>query len=376
VLCLFSLLLLFSSCLPIQSYRHITPDQKDVHRFTNAEVAHASNCFEFKEDTAHLSFQVSNWSNEEALCALPLNDFLKQHHAIHFIVLRNDTIVYEYKNPTFKDDALIPSFSLAKSLVSATLGVAIQQGKIRSINDLVKSYIPELNYHEYFNTLTINHLLNQKSGLRMEVDVITHANYGKIEKILPMLHFDAKPGEHLEYININSTLMGIILERATGQDLHQYFADHIWTKIGTCDSTVWGYDRRSNHTRAMSSFGASARDYAKFGLLYLNKGQWGEEQVVDSNWVKASTQPVNALGDELGYNNNWFIGESQVGDYMIRGMYRQQIYINPKERTVMVCFLKFYEPNRNMNWWAIFRQLSHQANQTNMPFEENTVLNR
>lgn len=357
-----SFVVLCPSCIPIQAYLFTLPDQKDIHRFKHEEVPHASTCFEFKKDTSKHSFYVSNWSNTKTLSTLPLDVFLKEHKAIHFMVIKNDSLLHEYINPKLKSNTPIPSFSLAKNLLSATTGIAIEQGYIGSVNDLVKKYIPELNYHEYFELLTINHLLNQKSGLKMETDIISHANYGKIEKILPMLHFKAKPGEHLEYINYNSTLLGIIIERATGKDLHQYFAENIWTQIGTCDSSVWAYDYRSKHTRAMSSFGASARDYAKFGVLYLNKGKWANKQVIDSNWVISSTQPINALGDQIGYNNNWFIGESQVGDYMGLGMYRQQIYINPKEQTVIVCFLKFYKKNLDLRWWQIFRQLSTQAN--------------
>ncbi|MCB6575038.1 hypothetical protein LI165_13500, partial [Phascolarctobacterium faecium] len=76
--------------------------------------------------------------------------------------------------------------------VSASLGIAIKEQRIRSTNDLVKEYIPELNYHENFNFLTINHLLNQKSGLTSRVDNISDANYGKVEKVLKELHFKAK----------------------------------------------------------------------------------------------------------------------------------------------------------------------------------------
>jgi hypothetical protein len=370
--------LFISSCLPIQAYRHIVPDQKDLHRFKHEEVPHAQQCYEFKKSTIDYNFSVHNWSNDKALCAAPLNTFLKEHKAIHFIVLQNDTILHEYCDPKQKEYVPSPSFSLAKNFVSACVGKALEQGYIGSVNDLVKSYIPELNYHPYFNELTINHLLNQKSGLRFEVDVISHANYGKIENIIPMLHFDARPGEHLEYININSTLLGIILERTTSKDVHTYFSENIWTKIGTCDSSVWAYDYRSKHTRAMSSFGGSARDYAKFGLLYLNKGKWANEQLLDSNWVIKSTSATNALGDEVGYNNSWFIGDEQVGDYMGLGMYRQQIYINPKNKMVIVCLLHFYEENLSIRWWQLFRQLVTQAERKTNAIEQTikTVDNR
>lgn len=183
----------------------------------------------------------------------------------------------------------------------------------------------------------------------------------KLKKCLPICIFKAKPGEHLEYININTILLGIIIERVTGKHLHDYFSEKIWSKIGTCDTTIWGFDYKTKHTRSFSSFGASARDYAKFGKLFLQKGKWENEQVVDSNWVLASTAPVNGLGQEVGYNNNWFIGEKEIGDYMALGMYRQQIYVNPKENVIIVSLMHFNSTNLPLRWWQVLRQIAAQA---------------
>lgn len=350
-----------SGCLPFNSYLYIVPDEKDIHRFKHEVVKHADVCHEFAKRPKNKSFYVTNWDPNEPLTKASLEDFLKAQKAKHFLVIREDSILFEYTNPKIKKYEPVPAFSIAKTLVSATVGVAMKEGYIHSLDDLVKSYIPELNYHKNFETLTINHLLNQTSGLRMEVDNIAFAYYGSIEHMLKMLHFDARPGEHLEYININTILMGVILERATGRNLHEYFSEKIWSRIGTCDSTVWAYDYKTHHTRSFGCFGASPRDYAKFGLLYMNKGRWDNQQVIDSNWVIATTSPVNTMGMDVGYNNNWFIGEKEVGDFLAMGMYRQQIYVNPKERVVIVCLMKFNKKNLPLRWWQVLRQISEQA---------------
>ncbi len=350
-----------SSCLPFDAFVYIVPDQKDIKRFKHAEVKHADTCYEFARATTNKPIYVNNWTHKLPLSRLPLKDFLEQQQCYHFLVIKNDSIVFEYNDKNLIGYQPSPTFSIAKSFLSASIGVAIKQGYIGSINDLVKDYLPELNYNPNFEKLTINHLLNQESGIKERVNHLSHTNYGKIEKILPHIEFLTEPGKRLEYVNTNYTLLGLLIERATQKDLHQYFSENIWSKIGTCDSTVWGYDYKTNHTRAFSFFGGSTRDYAKFGRLFLNKGMWNGTQIIDSNWVAASTSSVNSLGHTIGYNNGWFIGEKEIGDYMSVGMYRQQIYINPKSKVVIVCILKFDHRNLGLRWWQLMRQITEQS---------------
>jgi CubicO group peptidase (beta-lactamase class C family) len=359
------LLLMFilslNGCIPYQAYLYMLPDEKDIHRFKHAEVKHAKVCYDFNKQVTNKEIFVTNWSCHIPLSKEPLEQFLKEHEANHFLVIKNDSIVFEYTDEKITRYEPSPSFSISKSFVSATFGVALKEGYIGSPNDLVKDYIPELNYHKNFDYLTINHLLNQTSGIKMEVDNISECYYGKIEKGIKELHFIAKPGEHLEYINLNTILVGVVIERATKRNLYEYFSEKIWSKIGTCDSTVWGYDYKTNHTRSFSCFGGSPRDYAKFGRLYLHKGKWENEQIIDSNWVIASTSTINAMGENVGYNNYWFIGEKEIKDFMAIGMYRQQIYINPKENVIIVCLMKFHKKNLPLRWWELLRQISRQA---------------
>lgn len=361
VLYLLFIFLCFSSCLPFHAFVYMVPDQKDIKRFKHAEVKHADTAYEFSKAEKNKSIYVTNWTYKYPLSRLSLDQFLQKQQCYHFMVVKNDSIVFEYNDKKINEYQPSPTFSIAKSFLSASVGIAITQGHIGSINDLVKEYLPELNYHKNFDQLTINHLLNQESGIKENVNHLSHTNYGKIEKVLPKIEFKDEPGKILEYVNTNYTLLGLLVERATKKDLYQYFSENIWSKIGTCDSTVWGYDYRTHHTRAFSFFGGSTRDYAKFGRLYLNKGMWEGKQIIDSNWVKTSTSQVNALGSNVGYNNSWFIGEKEFGDYMSVGMYRQQIYINPKDNVVIVCILKFDYRNLELRWWQLMRQVSEQV---------------
>ena len=121
---------------------------------------------------------------------MPLEKFLLKQKATHFLVIKNDSIVFEYKDKKISSYEPSPSFSIAKIFVSGAIGVALKEGYIKSVNELVKNYLPELNYHKHFETLTINHLLNQTSGLKSTVSNISDANYGKVEKITANNRFD------------------------------------------------------------------------------------------------------------------------------------------------------------------------------------------
>jgi CubicO group peptidase (beta-lactamase class C family) len=341
---------------------YAVPDQKDIKRFKHAVVKHADTCFEFSKADKNKSIYVSNWTYKLPLSQLPLEKFLEQQQCYHFLVIKDDSIVFEYNNKKLKGyHQPYPIFSITKSIVSASLGVAIKQGYIKSTNDLVKEYLPELNHDKNFDLLTLNHLLNHESGIDETVNNLARTNYGRIEKILPHITFTSKPGEKVEYVNTNYTLLGLVIERATKKDLYQFFSENIWTKIGTCDSTVWGYDFQTHHTRAFSFLGGSARDLAKFGRLYLNKGMWNGKEIIDSNWVNTSISSVNSLGKNIGYNNSFYIGEKELGDYMALGMYRQQVYMNPKSNVIIVSIFKFDYRNLPLRWWELLRQITEQS---------------
>ncbi len=357
-----NLLLVSSGCLPLNAYLYIVPDPKDLDRFREEykEVKHAETCFSFPEKKPGQNIYLTNWNPMVPLQVGELTDFLESHKAKRFLVIKSDTIVYDYIGEKVDPYVPLPSFSIAKTFVATSLACAIQQGYIASVDEPVQKYLPELNYHEYFKSLTINHLLNQKSGIRSTVRNLSFAYYGNIEQVLWDIEFRARPGERLEYININSTLLSLIVERATGQDLYQYFSKNIWSKIGTCYYSLWAYDDDSKHTRGLSGFVGSVYDFAKFGKLYMDKGQWQGQQVLDSNWVVESTRPVNSLGDAVGYNNTWFIGDRQVGDYCAYGMYRQQIYINPEKNVIIVALMDFKHANLSLRWWQAMRQIAEQ----------------
>ena len=353
-------IILISGCVPFKSYFYVVPGQKDIGRFKHEPVPKDSLCYNFGE-TPNQPFELTNWIYTTPLVSSSLDDFLREQKAQDFLVIKNDTIVYNYHDSKRIPYELTPSFSISKTFVSASLGKAIEEGFIGSTSELVKKYIPEFDYDENFDFLTIDHLINQKSGIRIDVDDFSDTYYGKVEKILDEIRFVAKPGTHFEYVNINTILLSVCIERATKKDLHTYFSEKIWSKIGTCDSAVWAYDYVTKHTRSYCCFGSSPKDYAKFARLYLNNGNWNGNQIIDSNWVKSTTCPKNSLDEEVGYNSYWYIGDKEIGDYMVLGMYRQQIYINPKENVIIVCFMEFNKDNLPIRWWQVLRQIANQA---------------
>jgi CubicO group peptidase (beta-lactamase class C family) len=348
--------------MPYQAYFHIVPDESDIYKFKYEKVNTDSIAYNFHSNQINKQLYITNYRSNEPLSCITIDYLLKQQKAKYFLVIKNDTIVYSYTDEKIKSYSPVPSFSISKSFVSACVGIALQRNLIHSVDDLVNKYLPELSYHPYFDSLTINHLLNQESGLKVKVNNVAYAYYGNIEKCLKHLSFISPPGKKFEYVNINYTLLGLIIERVSNQNLHTFFSNNIWSKIGTCDSSVWGYDYKSNHTRAIGAFAGSVKDYAKFGKLYLNNGNFNGQSIIDSNWVKFSTTQINALNRNYGYNNSWYIGEKEIGDYMAIGMYRQQIYIHPKSKVIIVSLMKFNKKNLTLRWWEILRQITYQLN--------------
>lgn len=155
---------------------------------------------------------------------------------------------------------------------------------------------------------------------------------------------EVAPGTQCHYVSINTQVLGMIIVKATGKSLTQYLEEKIWKKIGMEYSGYWIVDDYGMEV-ALIGLNATLRDYAKFGQLYLKKGNWQGMQVVPGKWVIASATPnapylmpgKNIIPDiKFGYGYQWWIPESDEGEFMALGHSSQQIYINPATQTVTV----------------------------------------
>jgi CubicO group peptidase (beta-lactamase class C family) len=284
-----------------------------------------------------------------------MSELLERTETNGIIVVKDNKIVYEkyFQGNTHLDKNT--SWSLAKSFTSALVGIAIADGYINSINDPVTKYIPELKQSGYRN-VPIKHILQMSSGVKFS------ENYDEpssdINELLPKLFLQMKSikqvvrdfpserrsGKSFHYMSLDAQILGLLVERATGQSISKYFEAKLWKPLGAESDAFWLTD---NHKIELTfcCVNATLRDYAKFGLLYLNNGHFNGRQIVPQKWVKESITPdspylkAGVTSEEYGrwgYQYQWWVPTGSKGDYSAVGVWGQYIYINPQANLVIV----------------------------------------
>ncbi|MBP6364438.1 MAG: serine hydrolase [Novosphingobium sp.] len=281
--------------------------------------------------------------------------FLRETDTAALLVLKDGKIRFEQYWLTGGRNVRWLSMSVAKSFVSAMIGIAVAEGRIASISDPVTKYLPELVGSGY-DGVSIKDILQMSSGVRWTEDYsdpksdvfgLAHvmASGSSFAAFPATLSREHAPGTFNRYNSTDTLVLGMLLERATGTRLAKYMHDRLWEPLGATDEAYWLTD---DHGMAMAFGGlnATARDFARIGELYRKGGRWGGRQIVPAGWVKASLTSdsshlmpgVRASSDsEMGYGYQWWLpGFGDTQDYAAIGVYNQFIYVNPRERTVIV----------------------------------------
>jgi len=265
------------------------------------------------------------------------NRFLEENQTQAFIVIKDGKILYENYFNNSQRDSMLTSFSVAKSFTSALIGIAIQEGSIKSVDEPITNYLPELTERDpRFREITIRHLLLMASGLEYEAfrpllfnsDDILTSYYPDQRKIaLKNTQIIDPPGMYFHYNKYHPQLLGMILERSTGMSVNQYLQTRIWDPLGMEYDGSWSIDSQSSDFEKMET-GVNARaiDFAKFGSLFLNGGRWQGNQIISEAWVNESTQPL--LPENYAeYYGDWFAllpGQAYY-KYMWWGMRRDEV---------------------------------------------------
>ncbi len=315
--------------------------------------------------------------------------FLEKENTQAFIVIQDDAILYEkYFNDTERD-SLLTSFSVAKSFVSALIGIAISEGYIESVNDPITDYLPELAARDPdFENITIRHLLMMSSGLDFQEtrwaflngdDPLTTYYPDQRKAALEFTQIIDRPGEYFNYNKYHPQMLGMIIERATGKTVTQYMQEKIWYPLGMEFSGSMSLDSESSGFEKMET-GVNARaiDYAKFGRLYLEKGKWEGEQVIPIVWIEQSLQVDREnhdsahYPDEFGqkifnslegyYKYMWygFFREGDNFDFTAEGDRGQFIYVSPSKDLIIVRNSTAYGDLGSEEWIRLFYQFASE----------------
>lgn len=279
--------------------------------------------------------------------------FLADTDTTGLIVIRDGKVRHEeYRRGNDADTRWI-SWSVGKSFISALVGIALDEGKIESITDPLVKYAPELKGTSY-DGVSVKDALEMSSGVAWNEDYSDPASditrFGSVlaygdsmvgfAKTLSRAH---EPGTVNHYNSMDAQMLELVLEHATGMSPSEYLEKKIWSKIGAEHDGYWVLDDTGTELAA-GGVNVTLRDYARFGLLYLNDGKWNGAQIVPADWVRASHTPdaerlmpgKRANSDsEWGYGYLWWLPRAADGPYSAVGIYNQFIYIDPAQNLVI-----------------------------------------
>ncbi len=352
-----AILLLLASCHVGRFIIWNFADVKDARRFDHVVVHRSGETFSFHQTSRQ---QIPMIPDDFMGQNKSLDEFLVNNKTLALLIIRNDTILFERYYPPLGEHDLHPAFSAAKSVVSALVGIAVAEGAIGSVSDPITKYIPEMK-DEGMKGVTIDHLLQMRTGFKYNEGYfnpfgnVAKYYYGRnLGKYLPRLKCEEKPDQDFQYISAATQLLGVIVERATGKDLEVYLEEKIWKPLGMEGDATWSIDsRKHSMVKAFCCLNATARDFARFGRLYLNRGKWQGKEIVPEEWVERSIKPYTA--DQNFYSSQWWL--LGKGRFAAVGFLGQYIVVDPAKNIVVV---RLGRKEGDVNWSGLLDRILEQ----------------
>ena len=324
-------------------------DYKDLERFPARTIHNAPPVSHFDKVPADNPYA----SQIEAIGNRSTNgsfeNYLEASGTTALLVIHDDKLLYERYFNGYDERSLNTSFSMAKSFASALVGIAIDEGDIKSVDEPITNYIPQLlKKDKRFKAITIRNLLTMSSGIKYEEGGAlpwsetaddTKAYYSTdLRKLALNCRIEGKPGEYFEYNNYNPLLVGLILERATGMPVARYMQEKLWKPMGMEADGSWSLDSKKDGFEKMESgVNARARDFARFGMLFAKEGNWRGKQLISREWIEESTGPDTSTDPSLDYQYFWWVNTPDgKNHFSARGNYGQYIYVAPEKDLVIV----------------------------------------
>ena len=269
-----------------------------------------------------------------------------------FLVIKNDSILFEKYYDGYDQNSLSNSFSVAKSIVTSMMGKAIMEGKIKGLDQPVSDYFEE--YKEGLaSVLTVGDLATMSSGMDWSekyysvINITSESYFTKdLRSVILRQKIIDKPGQGFRYSSGDTQLLGMVIEKATGVSLSEYLSEKFWKPMGAENNALWQIDSENyGMEKAYCCIAATARDFARFGKLYINKGKWNDEVILDSSFVELSIQP--SFKDSPYYGHGWWLYDYEGKKVFTMNGHRGQFVISfPEENIIIVRQGDFNEKGR------------------------------
>jgi len=371
--------------------RYGVADIKDGEKFDAVKVENdTAQQFHFFETINKNRFHPPSYLKNNSIEAF--DKFTSKGKTVAFLVIKNDTIIYENYSKKYNKTALLPSFSVSKSFVSALVGIAVADGYIKSIDEPITNYLQQLK-DENLKNITIRNVLDMQAAFKFGENYfnpfseVAKYYYGRdLQKFIIKLKAKGVPGKKFKYQSVNTQVLAFVIENATKMPINQYMQEKLWQPLQMEYSATWNVDDKGT-IKAFCCINAAARDFAKLGRLYNQHGKWGNKQVVPQNWVD-STLYFNKELNEYAYSNHWWHTVNELpysdsalahikkpytiksdkkgnpkaiifpsGDSFARGVLGQHIYINPEKNLIIVRMGKGFGFTK---WRKMFRTIARE----------------
>lgn len=314
----------------------------DYKIFENTEV-NVADGREWKEAESYNKYELETSDRE----------YLEDHETVAYLIIQDGKVLYEEYWDGYDADSHSNIFSATKSIVSLLIGIAIDEGKIKSVDEPIGNYLEEFANDER-GKVTIKNLLTMSSGLDWDeaysspTSITTKAYYGKkLRQVSTDQELIEKPGVRFRYQSGNTQLLSFIVEEATDETISKYAERTLWKPMHAVNTALWSLDKKDGDEKSFCCFNTNARDAARFGQLVLNKGSWNGKQLVSEQYITDATGAADYLLNEektakldfYGYQY-WVLPYKNMNIPYMRGHRGQYIYAIADKNAVVVRFGK------------------------------------
>lgn len=356
-----------TSCGIVRSLTLLAPNFDDYRHDPQALIRAPDHAFFFSERPEVNQRELATEINISLPSGerIDLSEFVNQFDTRAFLIIRNDSILFEEYPESDTHTRQVSSFSISKAIVTTLVGCAIKEGFIQNTDQYVWEYLPEWK-KQGFDKLKIRHLMDHTSGMNFSKSIYNPVSdqvqfyYGRnLKRRMAKRKPEIIPGEEYNYHSANTILLSMVLEEATGKPVSEYLETKIWKPLEMEGSASWSLDRRGKKgvLRTFCCLQALARDFAKLGKLWMNDGIWREHQILAPGYIRGL---LGKNGSSRRYRSGFRILDNDSQIFYTSGLLGQYIYMFPQQNLMILRFGEHKERYAGRMWRSSFLQIANQ----------------
>lgn len=325
----------------LTDYNYILKGIRVVY-LTGHTTAYIDDAVYFENDTIKASTKPQPWATHKLFGKInPTEKLIETNDklgTVAFLLIKNDSIIYENYAEGYSSISKTNAFSMTKSVITALLGKAIKEGFIKNLDQPVADFIPHFK-----NGVTVGDLSSMASGLNWDesytspFSITARAYYDNdLAETMLSLAITETPGKSFKYLSGNTQLLGMVIEKATGKKISNYLQQSFFEPMGFEQPATWQVDDAEHRLAKMyCCIASNARDFARFGTLFKNFGNFNGEQLLDSTFVAKAVQPRFENSPQYGYGF-WLSNHLDKKIFVMRGILGQYVITIPEDNLIIV----------------------------------------